>query len=89
MNSELKYNALIASYSTMPRIRLFKFKFTTTVESQNKIVPARFIVVKNADIPLLSYETACELGVLKIANSITESAEVKRKFLKCLKDSVK
>ena len=38
-------------------------QFTTTVESKQKIVPAMFGVVKNANMPLLSYETACKLGV--------------------------
>ena len=53
-------------------------EFTTTVESQNKIISARFVVV----IPLLRYEAACEPGVLKIANSITVSTVVKPKFPK-------
>ena len=50
-------------------------QFTTTVESKLKIVPATFVAVKSANIPLLSYETACALGVLKIANNVSTAAD--------------
>ena len=46
-------NSKLFAYATNTPLQV-EGEFTTTVESQNKIVPARFVVVKNADIPLLS-----------------------------------
>ena len=50
-------------------------KFTALVESKCNAINSEFLVV-NSQTSLLGYETATELGILKIANAVSVEKNV-------------